>query len=718
MSYSIKKQTNMQRKQQLKLKPYVFDNSNFKHHSMNECLEFYDLKDCRNAAIKELVIKSSISLPDLTELLSNKNVKKITLNIDNEFVNNVNLLMLVAKLLRKNLSIKEIELNLSYHEEKEYNSIFKMALTFFFETISKRLLKINDHSFSQNNIHIYKLLYSNSNVVEINFDYEKQINKEYRTILEYILTTNMNLDAFKIDETCIRDFDKQFFISIRQTKANAEINTLFLDNIKASEECIFFIDNAYLFNVETLKIRYILDEKMIMDQILKLCNNPLNTVKRIIIMNDDFNIINIISDLLNSNEYDDVLKIPKIFIHEYKEVKIEHITNSDYDTNNKGIAFKVEYFNSIYNLNFGRFVLNFNSNSFNCLDKNEYFNLLNTIFNCPEKIEELIINLDSTLKNQSPEYIQKYVESLVNLMKEIFYEFKSNHIYCKNMKIPLLTFNFRLGYPEFNIFFFTILNIFVDLKIKIDKLLLKYCSITELANFMNNHKALESLNIKNIIFDFSEIDIKDIDILYQYSHLIEEKICLRFCHKEANLKTSNEIIESLYTYFYSKSIEDNANFIYFCNFTYFGHFTKRFTCACIHAENYFDSKDDVNKYIQNIQNEHKIRGEKNFTLKDIHNIDMEFNYYLNQEAFYDLFSLLKRHQYYIRNTHISKIEELKTDHARKILSIYLETILSYKSREKESPKFQCNLIFDYSQIDKKRQKYFKLHNIIVFKNMK
>lgn len=191
-----------------------------------------------------------------------------------------------------------------------------------------------------------KLLLSSSNLKEIsisNIHQDHVDDDDYLDIIKYVLTSNKYLYNLDI---CSRNIDKHFFDSISVSEILAEINTLEINEIK-HESFLNFINNAYLFKTETIKISNYseIGTKELINHILKLSNNPFNTVKRVIInyRQNDFFII--LSELLNSNKYS-IEKLPQIFIENYKKLKIEY---SDIDN-----MYKIDYLfkNSLQKLSF------------------------------------------------------------------------------------------------------------------------------------------------------------------------------------------------------------------------------------------------------------------------------------------------------------------------------------------------------------------------------
>lgn len=570
MSSNTYMKEDMQYKNQLILKPIAFSyplNINF----VPTNLEYENLKDLRNLAIKELTINyDEISMShknrlELTNLLSNTNIKKIKFNFMSSNLKNIMSLIFISKLLRKNSSNKEIELYFpSINNSNGLNKFQILTWTFFLNIIKSSITGISYSPFTIKHTDMNKLLFSNSNLkaISLSFNY-----LDDPIIVEYILSSSKNLNDFSIKSLNI---GLKFFDFISNSETKAEINTLKLFCIK-HDSFLDFIDKAYLFKTETIKIE---DSEIrmneIINRILKLSNNPLNTVKRVIIDKCHYNFIDILSELLNFNKYD-AKRIPRIFIDYYKELKIEF--------NNIDKTYIIDYSYKNCEYNYNDFNLTFKGNY---LDEYRFTELLYILSNCTEKFVKFYIESDMNdiLKTTNSSFIEN-TGKLVDQMKRIFKQFKDSNIHYKNLNTNYVTFLFNKIHPEFNIFYFTILEIIVQMKIRIDVLRID-CPIIELVNFMDKHQTLESLNIKNIEIIITKINLEDIDKLYQYSNLIEGQIKLEM---EGGLYSRKEILNTFV------KLTNKSNFV----LIYENH--RHSSLQDDYA--YFDSKESINSYIKN-----------------------------------------------------------------------------------------------------------------------
>lgn len=698
MSSSTTILTNLQRKKYRMLKPYSFDYKNYNDDLINQYIEYKDLKNLRTAAIQELIINTQISFIDLTELLSNPNVKKIKFLTDTKI--SVRWLLFFSKLLKKNTFINEIELDL--YMIRIFTNIQKMAWSFFLNTISCKLVKITNRQFSKDNTDLNNLMFSNSNLKEINLIREYDELDDYENIIKCILSSNMHLDRFTIDAMAIKEIDQNFFDCISKSETKAEINTLVLQLEKMFyKKCFIFIKNAYLFNVETIEINEIPDdqeekieinrtefEETVIDFILNLSNDPLNTVKRVKM---DIEISSeTIFNLLKSNKYN-AERMPRIFVNGHREIKIDY--------NNDDNTYKVNclYENSIYSIGFYYFFkLIFKENSF---DENNYTQLLYIIFNCPNKLGSLLIKYDDDIKEgfDNPKSIGERAESLVNRMMEIFYEFKKFNIPSKNIQIKYLLLEFNDAHPEFNIFYFTILEILVKMNIYIDRLTLRYCSVYEINDFMNKHKELGSLNIKNIDLHITEVNKEHIDKLFQYSHLLLGKIYLRY-NREIDLITRREQAEHLILNYH---LIDNSNFISLYRHDNPLLLKDKNNCFC-------NDKDIIN-FNQAIRDANEIEDNKKFIIKDLRYFYLSFVKTINIEVLYIMFSLLKEYKYCLTNSDFYRYN-IKPSDSIKTINMYLEINLDRKFREKDGYCFQFIII-----IKRYQELLFKRKNLKLLK---
>lgn len=708
MSSSAIKHLNIKRNDQPILKPYRF---NFNYDLFETYFEIKDLKDLRNASIKELklyvpLIYTSKMRFKTKELLNNPNIKKIKLTIAdcNKSI------IFISKLLKQNSSIKEIKLDFEYINKS--NHITKLTWYYFINTVSSRLVNIEYIRFSVDNTDIMNELFKNSNLTGINQYYEEE--GEDLDFIISILSTKKYLNKFLINKDVI-DINQKIFDCISKSKSNAEINTLYLylfDNNRRLE----FVDKAYLLKTETIFIDNIdeHDYNEIIDHILKLSSNHLNTVKRILLHQhgcynciDELKFIDIFSSVINSNNYD-IQKIPKIFVNNYREIRIIQNKNEFDDstkyicsyaniTNMQNIPEIIANNGHLQDDNIKNVILIFKDNM---LNEYVYTQFLYILFNCPETLSILSLNYDEDdikLGIMNPKLIIENTPIIINQIRAVFNSFKENYIHFPSSEIYYLEFFFNSNHPELNVFYYTILDIMLQMRIKINILVLKNGSFIDLVNFFERHITDKCLNINNIELIVSEIDKDNLDRLYQYSHLIEETISVKFSD-EINLTPERKLEEY---------ISINSRPINYTNFIYFPEINSR---SDIHLKD----NSAITSCIENCRNIIKRTNAKlNINLYlDLKNLSLE--------TLHILFSFFKEFQYQLDDIKlINSFEANDKDVARKIVFLYLETIIDSLFREKEIYCFQrislCELIYgiNNSFLHKKSKRYNKLHNILV-----
>lgn len=495
------------------LRPYFFEYNISDEVFSYNYYEHLDLYDLKRARIKEVTIREETRLTkktkfDLTNLLSNVNIQKINLKL---YYYSSKFLLFMSKQLRKNTTIKEIRLE-SYLIEYLASITPKRVLVFFINSISSRLVEIINIPFPKINTEMNKLIFSNPNlkVIRINYSFSDS------NILKYILSSDKVLDKISNLDKII-PIDKWFFDDFSKSKVKVIINTLHLES-SLQQNIMLFIEYSFLFKTDTIRFGYSFKfNKEIIDSVLKLSNNPLNTVKRIIIDSKwDISFKEIISELLHSSDQYNLQRIPKLF-YGYREIII------NYDTITKMFISVKEYRNSMTSV---LYLFKFKDNSF---DERMFKDLLNKLFNDPLELRKLKIEYNMEDVNHcstNPQIVINKInnaQAIVSKMKEIYSTYKLNNIHYKKPVIISLTFDFNKYCSELNVFYFPILEIMMEMKIRIEKLVLINASFTELADFFIKHKALESLNINNIKISINKIEKEDVDKVCQCSHLIDWK---------------------------------------------------------------------------------------------------------------------------------------------------------------------------------------------------
>lgn len=674
---------NFQSNEQISVKPYFFS-IDLKYNLTDTLpyLEFEDLKDLGNASIKELVLHECSSSIEVAKLLSNKNIKKIVLRGLLRGVT-VKWLLFISKLLRKNDSVKEIEFcfNSSNYEFKNFK---KLAYSDLLNSASSRLVKIIKEPIHKDHSEINILSKNNLNKKDISYEYDDSLSEN---VIKYLLTSKKHINELIIGDKPIIAVNSELFDQIIKSEAKAEINTLYLSTKLTKEYAFFFINNAYLFKIQTIKIcsLYYYDEE-IFNHILELSNNPHNTVKRIFIFSYYLNYPRIISDLLNSNKYN-IQKIPNIFVEDYKKLKLDVKNNNTY-------KIKILY-NSKSNFSNKTFNLPIKYNSF---DKDIYTELLYILFNRPKILSCLHITYDDKLDINKSNWITEGAESQINQMKEIFNEFKISNISTQNEEIESLSFSIDYEYPKLIILQFFILEILIEMNISIKNLVLKQCSVMELATFLNKHKALQSINIRDINLTIVKEDLEEICKLTQYSHLIKGKIYLRYDDKE---KASREDYFNLHS-----KLATTTNFIALSK-----------NIFNLKVKERYDIKDEIviTNFIHDIENSYNKTGKCNILYNQIKSFEIE-SQELNLELMLELFSAIKMYHCSIMNLHFARMNE-KTPliDLKKLLSVYLETIIYNKFRDKKVNYCLRKITMKSNRISRKNKRYFNLHHIEAIK---
>lgn len=712
------------------LKLYKFDLFKYKYTDLifdqyyHSLYEKIDLNDLKHASIIELILSSSIPLTNISkfeicELLKNSNIKRLIIKILPQINLSINkFLIYISKLISNNTFIEEIELHCDF--KYRYTNIEKQTWKLFLTTINNRLVSLNFSSELSKEDFFNKQLFNNSNLKEINILSRTKdlLSSEYTEVIKYIFSSIQYLEEFTINQ----DINIKIFEDFINLKKVTSINTLILNNTSLKSN-IAIIKYAHKFKIESLIIKFndmydtnhscAIDdlEKSTLDHLFLLSINPFNTVKRIVIMNKNRKLKEIISNLFISNNEYNLDKIPKLFIEYYKEVIFNRnrndsinnhsdvgyisIRNGNSNTSNK---FTILYENKEFKYYY-RFKLTVKEN---LIDENKFLECLYLFLNNPAsfrileieydatEVSEKILNQRSALQNTS--YIIKQI-------KEIYMKFKANNIYTRRVSIKDARFDFNAITPELNILYFTILEIMIDMKISIDKLELINCSVLDLSNFMKDNKKLKSLNINDIYIQCEEVDKDSIYKLLEYYYLIEGKIHLKFSNCKEVEKTS--VQEEYINLVYSKN-RNIINFIEFSFDMFFDYYNSDQKCI----------PTNVNKSIINyITNTYMIQILFNY---DIHycfrNMKETMVYPINIDIkqMFNLFSLYKKYQYILDKIFFLELHNIKRDYVRKINIISLETVLDIKYREAFAYSFKYTI---NTKFNKKCRRYLELHRI-------
>lgn len=720
------KLTNFPIRKELKLKPYKLDlyeyfySSDSKRKNSNFSLyEKIDLTDIRYASIKELTLSSLIpytqkSKFQLKQVLSNINVKRINIytNISNDrSLCSNKYLILISNYLSNNTTIKEITLICKGYSS--FNDLETRTWKYFINTISDRLINISGKCEFRFNDEINKLLFSNVKLKKISLNkYSDSSIIEYSNVLKYIISSVKFLGELTIN----RDLKKQFFDDVLKIEKRVEINTLTLKEL-SFESNLLFTELSYLFETEILIFDFdyfdnndslpnkISDTEKILDCAFKLSNNPLNTLKKIIIKKNSPELIKRI--LLDESKYD-IRKIPLVFFDDYREVVLQRENNNDSIANitdDKDLTIKTKFsFKNDNNLDNKYPTLTFKNNT---IDEEIFIEFLNLISNnkvhSMMKLKIQYDDNDNKVKSD-PQCVLDNTQSIIDHIKDIYSKFKDSipTTKSKELKIKYLELNLNAEYPELKVFFLVILEIMIDMNIRIKSLVLENCSFTELDDFMNKYKNYESLKINNIHYETDDFNTKHIDRLYKYSHLIEGQIKIVFLKVEnLNLKYS-DIIEMVY----SKNRKLH-NFIIF-DFNKSGYLIP----IKINDEINILTIKEMIYDTQSIERMQKLFDyENHYCYRNINEFQLIFHLKSRLLEIMSLFSFFKEYSYvlgkicfYDRNNIYSNINIIA-----KTNSYYFETILDVKYREKET--YLLNYSVFHPNMCKRNLRYLNLHNI-------
>lgn len=684
----------------IKFKPYEL--TFFHEHGLSlnhSYTEHLDLNDLRNAAIKEITITnyfplSKINIKKLTELFSNINIEIV--NLQFFYYTRNSYLLLFSKLLRKNTTIKEI--NLEFYKEKIITGTKKQLWIILLNTISNRLIKISNTA-SLNDTDINRLLFSNSNIKEIFLNnFEEKYKDEYSNIVKYILSSDNKLEELSLFPNNL-NIPPQFFDYISKSERKLELNTLIL-NMTSLENNLIMIEKAYLFKIETIRIEYKNNSKQVIHHLFLLSNNPLNTVKRIIIENEQKDFMQIASELLRFNKYD-IPKIPMLFIDGYREVSL----NSNKLVNKYNVTSLYENSKLINNTEY-YFRIIFREKS---IDEASFTEFLYCLFNNPNRIRSLTVGyneLNDLLGKSYPNEIIKNTLNIVNKLKEIYQRFKLNFIYSKRMENKELTLYFNNYSPELNFFYFTILEIIIDMKINIDILRLNNCPINELVEFLNKNKTLKCLNkILIVIKKIDKENIENINTLCQFSQMIKGKILIKFA-EELDLKKESTKIDLIDLYLQHL----NHNFIDFsfsCNSNPF-----------INQENCFKDFKIATKYIESNKDFQRLYNSRNndcFKNINIRDLKLYFLNFNNIKILYDLFSFFKEYNYVLNRICFECLWHPEVNILRKLNSFLIETLLCTKYGDKNIN--TSRFMICYPKLKKKDKRCLTLHNVSIIESI-
>lgn len=419
-----------------------------------------------------------------------------------------------------------------------------------------------------------------------------------------------------------------------------------------------------------------------------MSNNPLNTVKRvrIHILNIDIDlndIIKDISDLLKSGDYN-IQKIPKLYFGGAKEVVI-----SLDNTSNGYLAYLKEndfcYNDFMHNCTYFFDKISIMNNTY---DEMKIYEFLNIFLSLPRNVEDLTINISNKLGSHLISKAQ--ITGIIDRIKNLYGVFKANHD-VSIIQINVLKFYYDSNIPELQALYFSLLEIIIDMKIKIDSIDLIDFSYNDIIKFMDNLRLIKNNNIKNIHLRSFDINKDKIDSLDQYSYLFGGKIFVYFDE--------------------NKEIND-IKLIEICSLKNRKNFNKEFFLGkdyrIIGNTYYFDPDNKDCRKMLKISKSH---FENNYLFKIISNLVIRIGNKRHFKYIRDLFTMFKKFRFIILTCKIEGniIFHNFIDDKRNVYLMALETILDSKYREKLCERyFNINII---RKIDRKTSRYMRLHAI-------
>lgn len=444
------------------------------------------------------------------------------------------------------------------------------------------------------------------------------------------------------------------------------------------------IDNTYLFKVEVIIFKYESDQEKIIERILKLSTNNLNTVK-IVKLRRNINIdyLKVISDLLNSNKNYNFKNIPKIFLEGEGEI----IINDNCNDSSKAV-----YINKNCSNNNGVAILSINENS---IHEDIFYEFLMFLHYNLRDLSGITIKY--------PKKVDRNITlAITHQMKELYKKFKHtilNHLYER--KIYSFSLFFINEFPESDNILFTILEIMSDMKIRINNLYLN-CTFTALADFMGKYNESERLSTNTIYIKNDLLDRKSIEELHQFSDIIEGKIIIDFTNAEIKMRNNN-IQKDLINIFNSKE-RSNSNFLHYENCD-IPILNKQIRFRTLNEALIFSDKFKKSKYL--------IKKNNAFCYKNISLFEINLEKKVEQINLYYIFSMIKEHQFVINCAIFNENKHFKAQYASNVISFFIESVLDTQYRKKEIEYFPS--IVDCSKLLKKKKRYkgyLAIHGIL------
>lgn len=619
------------------IKPYILSiglkNKAIILNNFNQA-EQIDLQDLSKSAIKHLIITTNnyLSLTHhirsrLAILFKNSNIKSLELHLSPKANRNFNMLIIyLSKLLFQNNSIKKITLSF-IRFEYGYTPLEIKAMIYLFHSVRNRLTEyIGFDDYICDEKEVNKFIFNSKNLKEAHFHVDSFQKSKYllcskKTFNDYTIELSNNsemdskfwCDVFNLKYDINEDLNDSEGISLTNSKDkdnNVNYDRIEITNLELSyknnvdsksiDQILSIIRNSYIFKVENLNLALIhiikdkKDQIQVVNEILKLSLNTLNTVKRVSlsINSDEFKEI---FSKLNTKEYN-IKRMPRIYLipicndkkfsevifnnEEYEE-DINDINDTN-DNNNKLIEKKSS--NSTYSLNkldlevstcnYTINISKFDDIFKNLIDLIEFIKIFCHCYSIKIRIKEDIENLETYLNNK-----EQILDNFINSFNGGYIE---NNLKRK-LKINNLYFEFNDKQTSFNSLYFFILEILISI-FKVESLKIVNCPFQDLISFMNkqiNNKEKNKIRscdsfiskILNIEFENNKITADEVRKLYSFSNIIKNKIILNICSTENEILISKNTNNS-YDYHSEEIIkifnlinETNSNFIETTYFT-------------------------------------------------------------------------------------------------------------------------------------------------------
>lgn len=580
--------------------------------------EVIDLQDLSKSAIKHLIIKTNyyISLTHdirskLAILFNNPNIKFLDLHFyayPQRILNT--LIVYLSKLLEKNNSVAKIALSFLNYDYKNTH-LENKAMAYLFYSVRDRLFEYSGFlNYICDEKEIKKFIYNSNNLKRACF--LENLNENNK----YLFCSNKIIDNYTLELSNDSDLNNDFWNNIFNIKydvskdldfgevgliANSKDDDNVYDRIKIANLELSFkkeldsksislilniIRNCYILKVENLKlplIDYVKDKIIqikIVNEVLKLSLNSLNTVKRVSFSINSDKFKDIFTEL-DLKEYD-MKKIPKIYlIHCRNHLKLPEVmtyndetkddnhsnTSKDYNVFKTPISFRILDFRYVLSCEYTIRIDKIDDISHSLIDFLEFISIFNNCYCIYIKIEDIEKSHSHWDDNKD-----KILDNLLNSFKK-YYSKEINSE--RKIATSRLSLEFKNKQSAYNSLYFTILKIMIS-QFKINSINIINCPLPELISFMNKNINKEDIYIMTnklyIDVEDKNITVDDVKNLYSFTNIIKDRITLNIFNKENELFKSQNAYKSYYTKeiiaIFDLIKETNSNFIDTTHYTH------------------------------------------------------------------------------------------------------------------------------------------------------